>query len=36
MKTRLVKTRLLTALLMLCMLLPQVPMLAFAAENEGV
>ena len=35
MKTRLVKTRLLTALLMLCMLLPQVPMLAFAAENEG-
>lgn len=35
MKIRSAKTRLLTALLALCMLLPQVSMSAFAAENEG-
>ena len=35
MKIRSAKTRLLTALLALCMLLPQVSMPTFAAENEG-
>lgn len=35
MKTRSVKTKLLTALLTLCMLLPLVPMSAFADENES-